>query len=117
MSLPSRTIEPLSGVSKPPISVSVVVLPEPLGPSSVMNSPRLTSSEIFLIADTAPYDLSRPRSCRNPARSFTASTSCSGALPLEDVQAAFAIGEIDSLPLVDEDVVRHAVLPAGAQRR
>src|SRR5438105_8894326 len=46
-SWPSRTIRPSSGVSKPAIIRSVVVLPQPLGPSSEKNSPssiaRLTS--------------------------------------------------------------------------
>src|SRR5699024_4292625 len=45
-------IEPWSGVSKPAKHLRVVVLPHPLGPSSVMNSPlsidRLTSFRMWL---------------------------------------------------------------------
>src|SRR5690606_25795695 len=43
-SRPSTRIVPDVGCSKPAIMRSVVVLPQPLGPSSVSNSPRLTVS-------------------------------------------------------------------------
>ena len=38
-SVPASSTRPASGSSKPAISRSVVVLPEPDGPSSVKNSP------------------------------------------------------------------------------
>ena len=41
--LPSSTISPAVGDSKPASIISVVVLPEPEGPSSVRNSPRWMS--------------------------------------------------------------------------
>src|SRR3954470_5241766 len=48
--LPPTSMEPASGVSSPATQRSVVVFPQPLGPSSVMNSPdemeRLTSLRI-----------------------------------------------------------------------
>ena len=43
-SVPASSMRPASGSSKPAMSRSVVVLPEPEGPSSVKNSPRPTSS-------------------------------------------------------------------------
>ena len=39
---PSSRIAPEVGASKPASSISVVVLPEPDGPSRVMNSPAFT---------------------------------------------------------------------------
>jgi hypothetical protein len=44
-SLPSRVIAPALGSTKPAIICSVVVLPQPEGPSSDRNSPRSTLSE------------------------------------------------------------------------
>ena len=46
-SLPSITIVPDVGVSKPPIDRNNVVLPQPDGPSSEKNSPRRMSSDTF----------------------------------------------------------------------
>ena len=40
MSMSSMRTSPLSADSKPPINRKVVVLPQPLGPSSEKNSPR-----------------------------------------------------------------------------
>jgi hypothetical protein len=45
---------PLVGSSKPAIIISVVVLPEPLGPSSVRNSPFAMSRLIPSTALTRP---------------------------------------------------------------
>ena len=45
---------PLLGSSKPAIIRSVVVLPEPEGPSKVKNSPRWTSRSIPATATTSP---------------------------------------------------------------
>ena len=44
-SRPRRVISPASGCSSPATSRRVVVLPQPLGPSRVKISPRLTSSD------------------------------------------------------------------------
>ena len=43
--LPSMAMSPALGISKPAIIISVVVLPDPLGPRSVRNSPERTSSD------------------------------------------------------------------------
>ncbi len=43
--LPSIAMSPAVGVSKPAIIIKVVVLPEPLGPSIVRNSPERMSSD------------------------------------------------------------------------
>src|SRR5262245_20807788 len=55
--LPASRRLPLVGSSKPAIIISVVVLPEPLGPSSETNSPACTSSEASITACTDPKRL------------------------------------------------------------
>src|SRR6266404_832882 len=50
MSPPSNSIVPVSGFSRPAIMRSVVVLPQPDGPSNPKNSPRSTSSEMSATA-------------------------------------------------------------------
>src|SRR3954468_13680076 len=49
----STPISPARGRSRPAIERRVVVLPQPLGPSSVKNSPSGTSKETFCAAFTA----------------------------------------------------------------
>ena len=51
---------PALGSSKPAIIRSVVVLPDPEGPSMVKNSPRSISRSIPATATTSPYCLVRP---------------------------------------------------------
>lgn len=53
-SSPASSIKPLVGSSKPAIIRSVVVLPEPEGPSIVKNSPGATSRSIPATATTSP---------------------------------------------------------------
>src|SRR5262245_9939695 len=53
-------ISPASGDRNPATSRSVVVLPQPEGPSNATSSPALTSSERFWTAPTWPYRLVRP---------------------------------------------------------
>ena len=54
MSRPSISIDPPDGVVKPAIIRSVVVFPEPEGPSSVTNSPRRTTRSTSSQATTVP---------------------------------------------------------------
>ena len=51
---PSMLIAPRLARSKPAMQRSVVVLPQPLGPSSEMNSPGATLNETSSTAVTAP---------------------------------------------------------------
>src|SRR5438445_7948042 len=51
--LPCRLISPDFGASRPAMERSVVVLPQPLGPSSVKNFPSGTSNETSWVARTA----------------------------------------------------------------
>ena len=44
-STPSISTFPLVGSMNPPIIRSIVVLPQPLGPSNAKSSPRLTENE------------------------------------------------------------------------
>ena len=59
-SAPPSSILPSSGRSKPAIMRSVVVLPEPDGPSIVKNSPRAMSRSTPSTAATSPYRFRRP---------------------------------------------------------
>src|SRR6516225_9574520 len=54
------TIRPLSGISRPAIIRSKVVLPQPDGPSSANSAPRLIFSETSSTAATAPKCLCTP---------------------------------------------------------
>src|SRR5690242_21843167 len=60
---PARWISPPSGERKPAIRLSVVVLPQPLGPSRVTNSPGATVRSMASTAVVAPKRLASPRSC------------------------------------------------------
>src|SRR5258708_25653044 len=51
---------PASGCWKPAIDISVVDLPQPLGPSSVKNSPSRTLKLTPLSARVSPNDFARP---------------------------------------------------------
>ena len=62
MSTPFKWMVPLSGSSNPAIMRSTVVLPEPDGPSKVMNSPDSISIETLSAAFTVPKFLQMPRS-------------------------------------------------------
>src|SRR5262249_39201316 len=59
---PSTAISPLSGIRKPATRLSSVVLPQPDGPSSVISSPRRTSSETSSSAVILPKRLVTPSS-------------------------------------------------------
>ena len=52
-----KTIRPSSGTSKPAIILSVVVFPQPLGPSSEKNSPSPIDSVTSRTAATVPKPL------------------------------------------------------------
>src|SRR6266545_4037275 len=62
---PAISMSPLSGRSNPATQRSVVVLPQPLGPSRTQNSPSPTSRSIERSASTRPWralnDFCRPR--------------------------------------------------------
>ena len=62
MSRSRSRIRPAVGSSKPPIIRSVVVLPQPDGPSSEKNSPAATSIDTPSTARTPPKRFSRSTS-------------------------------------------------------
>src|SRR6185437_11582829 len=62
MSWPSMTTRPVSGVSKPAIMRSRVVLPQPEPPSSANSSPRAISRSTPATAWTSPKRLVTPES-------------------------------------------------------
>src|SRR2546423_9678729 len=70
-------MRPSSGRSKPAIRRSVVVLPEPDGPSSVKNSPAATSRSTSSTATTEPNDL-RSDASRTSAGAETGAELCAG---------------------------------------
>src|SRR5215831_19345112 len=63
MSFPPSRISPAVGSTKPAIMRSVVVLPQPEGPSSTTSSPCRMSRSTSATACTSPYVLVRPLSC------------------------------------------------------
>src|SRR3954454_19572782 len=76
-SAPMSSTVPASGCSKPAMTRSVVVLPEPEGPSSVKNSPRAMSRSRFSIATTSPNVRRIPR--RRTAAAVAAGGSAAGS--------------------------------------
>src|SRR5712691_6946050 len=68
MSSPPSRIVPASGRSKPAIIRSVVVLPDPDGPSSVKNSPSATRRSTSSTATTLPYVLRPPTTSTSAAK-------------------------------------------------
>src|SRR5574342_704213 len=85
-SWPSKTIFPAEGVSRPAIRRSVVVLPQPLGPSSVKSSPASTRSQPSWTAATrdspAPNCLQSPSTTRLPVMRRAAGRRGGGARSL-----------------------------------
>ena len=83
ISCPAISIEPSSWVTNPAIIRRVVVLPEPDGPSSVMNSPRRTSRSMPSTAGTVAEQLAQAaeRECRRTraAGRAAAGSAASGA--------------------------------------
>src|SRR5687768_6731332 len=65
ISLPETTIEPSVGYSKPAIMRRMVVLPQPEGPSRVMNSPLLTARSTLSTTAVLPNFLTMRVSCRS----------------------------------------------------
>src|SRR5262249_52010468 len=61
---PSSAIAPRSGATKPAIICNVVVLPQPDGPSSAMNSPRSTARSRPATATCGPNALASPSMTR-----------------------------------------------------
>src|SRR5215469_17488646 len=59
-SAPSTTMRPLSGISKPAIIRSNVVLPQPEGPSSAWRLPRSTLSDTSSTTAVVPKCLDTP---------------------------------------------------------
>src|SRR5205085_9040408 len=90
-----------SGRSKPATIRRLVVLPQPLGPSSEKKAPRGTSSARSARATTSPYDLRTLRSetSISSASAFPATDalccSCMGQRALDFCQALRCFGQAD----------------------
>src|SRR5262245_16825270 len=82
-------MRPASGRSKPAIRRSVVVFPEPDGPSMVKNSPRAMSSSTSSTATTGPYVFRRPET-RTSAACASASARAANRL-LQDRKTLFEL--------------------------
>src|SRR4051794_37590715 len=94
MSSPPSVMRPRSGCSNPAIIRSVVVLPEPEGPSSVKNSPAPTFRSTSSTATTSPYSL------RHPSTETSAANHA-----LQDVEPALELGVLDRERHEDADHV------------
>src|SRR5215213_5032695 len=62
---PPTLISPASGGMNPAINRSVVVLPQPDGPSRHTRLPRSTAKSMWSTTVRRPYRLARPTNCRN----------------------------------------------------
>src|SRR5829696_6616967 len=119
-SRPPSSIRPSSGSSKPAMSRSIVVLPEPDGPRSEKNSPRRTSSSTPSTAATSPNRFTTPMArtskSATPAsvEAGTSARSCTDAKRLlEEVEptAQLVVGRDEW----DEDADHVAVEAAAEQ--
>src|SRR5262245_47024960 len=85
MRWPSMAISPLSGIKKPPTRLSSVVLPQPDGPSSVISSPRRTSSDTSSSAMVLPKRLVTASSstaiCASPFAWIAGAAAAAESLP------------------------------------
>src|SRR5262244_1955620 len=83
MRRPPSAIDPADGASNPPMQRSVVVFPQPLGPSSEKNSPSITSNESGPIVTWGEYRLTSSRTAsptgRVPAATGGAARSAANA--------------------------------------
>src|SRR5579862_7854941 len=84
-SVPSKEIEPEVGVSNPAIIRKIVVLPQPLGPRNVTNSPLSTPSVKSCTTVLAPKLLRRLRRSRKAMSSLNL-----GAPSADDVEEGHA---------------------------
>src|SRR6478752_9253957 len=109
MSWPPRRTRPRSGCSNPAMIRSVVVFPEPDGPSRVKNSPSPTETSTSSTAITSPYVLRAPSTRTSPLEPSGDKTA------LEDVEAALEIGVRDRER--DEDADDVAVEPAREEHQ
>src|SRR5690625_199927 len=83
MDFPSTRMSPSVGSSKPAMQRIVVVLPQPEGPSSAKNSPRLMVISTSSTAVTSPNFLVSWDSCRK--LSLSAEEGCMFSLPGDDL--------------------------------
>src|ERR1043165_7073006 len=104
MCSPASRIVPEVGVSRPATIRSVVVLPQPDGPSSAKNDPRGTSRSRSLTAVNAPKDLVMERS-----RSPSYDTSDTGVAAAPEVSATCDIGPVSFVLDLLLVVQRHEV--------
>src|SRR6478672_9630188 len=104
MSAPPSVTRPVSGRSKPAMIRSVVVLPEPDGPSSVKNSPSPTFRSTSWTATTSPYVFRMPSTLTSAAKE-----------PFEDVETALELVVVDRER--DEDADHVAVDAAGEEQQ
>src|SRR6266705_1279426 len=104
---PRSALSPASGCSSPATRRKVVVLPQPLGPSSVKISPRSTSSDAPSRARTAPKTLVTP----SRRRTITgAALSASRAVASADARSETAVRPRDHVLAPDEPRVLHEAI-------
>src|SRR5215831_13544981 len=94
MSLPARRIAPPSWRSNPAISRSVVVFPDPEGPSRVKKLPVGTSKSTPATASTEPYALRRSPTSTSAASGLGSPAACVKR-SLQDLEAALEVSVLD----------------------
>ena len=108
---PSTRMRPESAVSKPAITLSSVVLPEPLGPRMVTNSPADTPRVTSARAATSPKLLLAPSMSRRPA---CAATRGAGSLLIRTGRALQGRGRAASRWRQRSRLGQHPLVPALA---
>src|SRR6266576_3948998 len=106
-SFPSISNSPASGFSKPATLRSVVVLPQPLGPSSTQNSFSATSRSIPRKASTRPRRLSNH--FLRPRIRIKEITSCSNGVV--EYWAHHPIIQLDPAHHSSTPSLQHPILP------
>src|SRR4026209_1336885 len=87
MSRPSRSTLPLGGLSQPATTRRLVVLPQPDGPSSVMNSPLIMSKSTASSPTMPPGNTFETLSRRTRASGAIANLGRLGGVDPEDLAA------------------------------
>ena len=88
MSLPSSRIAPPSGRTNPATIISVVVLPEPEGPSSEKNSPGAIERVMASTTVSSSYRFVNPRSSIAPRAAATGAGNANSSIAAGAPRAA-----------------------------
>src|SRR5262245_42329719 len=101
---PQRWISPASGRYRPDSTLTVVVLPEPLGPISPRICPGGTAMDSPSTATSPPKRLPRPRVSIDPAPAVTPPAACASAATRPVLDRLLVDVDAEAGPVEGEDV-------------